>query len=151
MKVEASVLLKFQASSLSEAGAVLDDVLGRERGGRRGRAGYRDNAAGRRLGQPAGGAQRGRVPAGRAPTAQYRWGVASAPTSAARHEPPALSQHDSPAQAGSGVPHPALPATRQSRSPESGSLGALDVERADVRHSASSPSGLPQSRPTKRA
>jgi hypothetical protein len=31
MKVEASVLLKFQASSLSEAGAVLDDVLGRER------------------------------------------------------------------------------------------------------------------------
>jgi hypothetical protein len=31
MKVEASVLLKFQASSLSEAGAVLDDVLGRAR------------------------------------------------------------------------------------------------------------------------
>jgi hypothetical protein len=31
MKVEASVLLKFQASSLSDAGAVLDDVLARAR------------------------------------------------------------------------------------------------------------------------
>jgi hypothetical protein len=31
MTVEASVLLKFQPSSLSEAGAVLDDVLGRAR------------------------------------------------------------------------------------------------------------------------
>jgi hypothetical protein len=29
MKVEASVLLKFQASSLADAGAVLDDLLGR--------------------------------------------------------------------------------------------------------------------------
>jgi len=29
MKVQATVVLKFQASSLSEAGSVLDDVLGR--------------------------------------------------------------------------------------------------------------------------
>jgi hypothetical protein len=29
MKIEATVVFKFQASSLSEAGTVLDDVLGR--------------------------------------------------------------------------------------------------------------------------
>jgi hypothetical protein len=32
MKVEATVVFKLQASSLSEAGSVLDDVLGRARG-----------------------------------------------------------------------------------------------------------------------
>jgi hypothetical protein len=32
MKVEATVVFRFQASSLSEAGSVLDDVLGRARG-----------------------------------------------------------------------------------------------------------------------
>jgi hypothetical protein len=31
MKVEATVVFRFQASSLSEAGSVLDDVLGRAR------------------------------------------------------------------------------------------------------------------------
>lgn len=31
MKIEATVVLKLQASSLSEAGAVLDDLLGRTR------------------------------------------------------------------------------------------------------------------------
>ena len=33
MKVEATVVLKFQASSLSGAGSVLDDVLGRAQEG----------------------------------------------------------------------------------------------------------------------
>ena len=63
---------------------------GRGSGGRRGRARGDDNAAGRRVGQPAGGAQRWRVPPGRAANARYRWGVASVPASAARHEPQAM-------------------------------------------------------------